>query len=186
MKKFTRIEPTHVHTIGEHFKRSMVIKRFKTDDGNEHEFTTFHSEDIRSTAVIALTDDNHVIISRQFRPGRERYIYDLPGGGLEPGEEPQIGASRELLEETGYKAGDMEYLGMYSWDAYSNLETYYFFATGCRRADTWEPEQIEVDQGMEVVLVTIEQLIEYAKKDETSDAAAVLMAYDKLISLNNK
>ena len=51
MKQFTRVEPTDVFDVGEAYKHQIVVKRFKTDDGKSHEFTTMYGEDVRSCAV---------------------------------------------------------------------------------------------------------------------------------------
>lgn len=180
MKTFTRIEPTDVYQVGGKFKRAVVVKRYRTDDGLEHEFTTMYDEGHQSAAVIALTPDNQVIISRQFRPGRERYVDELPGGGVEDGETPEQAARRELLEEAGYVPGALEFLGVYSWDAYNNLRGNYFFATNCTLSPEREKEQIEVDQGLETALISIQTLLDNAVHDNMTDVAAVLMAYDRL------
>lgn len=180
MKTFTRIEPTIVHEVGDRFKRNVLIKRFRTDDGLEHEFTTFNDSDRRGVAVLALTPDNQVITSLQFRPGRERHIYELPGGGINPGEALESAARRELLEESGYVPGELVTLGSFSWDAYANVTSYYFFATNCYLAECRAADQLEIEQGMEVKLISIDQLIDNARNDNMSDAVAVLMAYDIL------
>ncbi len=180
MKRYTRIEPTDVYQVGGEFKRPVVVKRFRTDDDKEHEFTTMYREGQKSAAVIALTPDNQVIISRQFRAGRERYLDEIPGGGVEIDEDPEQAARRELLEESGYIPGQMTFLGTYSWDAYNNTVGYYYFATNCTLAPHRTVEQIEVDQGMETVLISVDELFENATHDNMSDAVAVLYAYSQL------
>lgn len=60
--------------------------------------------------VVAVTPEHRVILVRQYRHGVEKVLLELPAGCIEPGEEPQDGAARELLEETGYKAGSLEFL----------------------------------------------------------------------------
>ena len=179
-KNYTRIEPTDIIQVGDRFKRDVVIKRYKTDDGLEHEFTTFNAEGRQAVAVIAVTPDNQVVVSRQFRAGRERYVDEIPGGAVELGEDLREAVQRELLEEVGYKVGEMTYLGKYSWDAYSNLVSHYFFATGCYQGDERTFEQLEQDQGLETGLISIDQLINNATHDNMTDTTAVLMAYDYL------
>ncbi len=180
MKNFTRLEPTTIYTVGDRFPRQTVIKRYATEDGLEHEFTTSGTEHRLAAAVIALTTDYRVIISRQFRAGRERYLDDLPGGAVEDSESTEVAVRRELLEEAGYESSTYRYLGHYGWDAYLNLTSHYFLATECIPALQRKAEQIEADQGLETQLISIEQLIENARTDQMCDAVAVLMAYDAL------
>src|SRR5450631_4642731 len=54
--------------------------------------------------IIALLDENTVILERQFRYPLARHFYELPAGKIEPGEEPLATAQRELIEECGYTA----------------------------------------------------------------------------------
>ena len=67
----------------------------------EEEF--YISNEGPSTAVFALTTSNQVILARQFRPGPNAVLDELPGGAIEGGETPEQAGERELLEETGYR-----------------------------------------------------------------------------------
>jgi ADP-ribose pyrophosphatase len=184
VKQFQRIEPTEVIKAGGQFKRTLVVKRFKSDDGIEHEFTTFGVEGSRSGAVIALTKDRRVVIMYQFRAGPERWMYDIPGGGINEGEDPQVGVMRELREETGYTSSNIEYLGESSRDAYVNSTWHYYLATDCElHPEGQQLDTEEIEQGAEIRLIRIEELIENARNDKMTDPAAVLMAYEKLMKL---
>lgn len=55
--------------------------------------------------VAAITPAGNVLVVRQYRYALGREMIELPAGKLEPGEDPFAAASRELAEETGYKAG---------------------------------------------------------------------------------
>ena len=61
--------------------------------------------------VIALTDTGRVVLLRQFRPGTNQVCLEIPGGMMEPGEDPCTAAARELAEETGYTGGSLQVLG---------------------------------------------------------------------------
>lgn len=61
--------------------------------------------------VVALTADNHLLVTRHYRHPVGHIIYDLLGGGTYPGEDLIVAAKRELKEETGYTAGRIESLG---------------------------------------------------------------------------
>ena len=184
MKKFTRIEPTTTQTYGVRFKRTALVKRFRTDDGIEHEFTTEGAEDSHAGAVIALTPGNQVITAYQFRAGPERWMYDVPGGTFNDGEDAKVAALRELKEETGYEPKRVEFLGTSCRSGYFNITWHYFMATGCTlSASGLDQDEEEQDQGAEVRLISIADLIRYAKEDKMTDPHAVLMAYDKLMQL---
>jgi len=58
-----------------------------------------------SVVVLARTPDGRVVLVRQYRYPAGESLWELTAGGLEPGEKPLAAARRELLEETGYRAG---------------------------------------------------------------------------------
>lgn len=67
-----------------------------------------------AAAVLAFTEQNQVVLTRQYRHPQRRTIFDLPAGGIHEGETAQEAALRELAEETGYTAGSMQKLGHYA------------------------------------------------------------------------
>jgi ADP-ribose pyrophosphatase len=97
-------------------------------------------------AVIALTDDEQVLIVRQYRPAVERYTLELPSGLIDPGETPAQTGARELLEETGYEAAAVENLGPMLTDCGRlGNRMYTCVATGVRPVHGRTPEEgIEV------------------------------------------
>jgi len=63
-----------------------------------------------SVVVLPLLDDGRVLLVRQFRYATGKSLWELVAGGIEQGEAPRAAALRELLEETGYRAGSLERL----------------------------------------------------------------------------
>ncbi len=184
MKQFSRIEPTTQQVCGLQYKRTMVVKTFKADDDSVHEFTTWGKEGGRNGGVIALTPDRKVIVTYQFRAGPERWMWEIPGGKFNGGEDEQAAALRELKEETGYEPQHVTLLGKSCRDAYCNMTWYYFLATGCTLSDDGpELDKEERDQGAEARLISIKELIDNAKHDRMTDPEAVLMAYEQLNEL---
>lgn len=63
-----------------------------------------------AVAIIAITEEGKIVLVEQFRKALERSIIEIPAGKIEPGEEPEKTAIRELEEETGYRANKFSYL----------------------------------------------------------------------------
>jgi ADP-ribose pyrophosphatase len=61
--------------------------------------------------VIAITTDRQVIFIRQYRHGVQHDVLEIPGGVMDHGETPEQTATRELLEETGFRAQSVRWLG---------------------------------------------------------------------------
>jgi len=67
--------------------------------------------DLRVAAYAVITDDAGRVLLAHWHEGR-RSSWTLPGGGLEPGEDPEVAARREVLEETGFGVELDELLGI--------------------------------------------------------------------------
>ena len=66
-----------------------------------------------SVATLAVSEDDRVILVRQYRYAVDDALWELPAGRLDPGETPEQGARRELLEEVGLEAGEVEPLAVF-------------------------------------------------------------------------
>ena len=77
--------------------------------GRTHDFFVIEAPDWIN--VIPLTKDNEVVLIELYRHGSERVSLEIPGGMVDPGEEPHETAARELFEETGYEAAEVVFLG---------------------------------------------------------------------------
>jgi ADP-ribose pyrophosphatase len=97
-------------------------------------------------AIVAVTDEGRVLAVRQYRPALERYTLELPSGIVDAGETPQASAWRELREETGYEAGEIEPLGAMTTDNGRNSNRiWHFLARSLRRVEGHAAEEgIEV------------------------------------------
>ncbi|WP_305046930.1 NUDIX hydrolase [Geoalkalibacter sp.] len=62
-------------------------------------------------AILPLLDDGRVLLIRQFRPAGGGMVWEIPAGRLEPGESPEDCVRREIQEELGYRAGQVDQLG---------------------------------------------------------------------------
>lgn len=112
--------------------------------GTEHGAETFWSVNAGGyVAVVAVTREGLIPLVRQFRPAVETDVLELPSGAIDPGETPEQAARRELREETGCEAGELELLGRLHVDS-GRLETrqWAYFAADVRVADNeWAGEE---------------------------------------------
>ena len=78
-------------------------------DGREHDFYVIEAPDWIN--VIPLTANEEVVMIEQYRFGTDEVTLEIPGGMVDEGETPREAAAREMLEETGYAAGEIIELG---------------------------------------------------------------------------
>ena len=80
------------------------------ESDEEHNFYFMESADWVN--VMPVTAANELVCIRQFRHGSEKITLEIPGGMVDPGEEPAVAATRECLEETGYETDELVPLGV--------------------------------------------------------------------------
>lgn len=162
-------------TVFSRFGRSVERVDYELPDGRREEF--YLKRERPAGAVLALTPDRRVVLARQYRPGPDRVLHELPGGFLEPGEEALDAVARELLEETGYR-GEVHAAGPYWHDAYSDARRFAFFATDCVKVAEPAPERTEF---VEVVTLPLDEFrTRVLRRGGLTDTAAAYLALDAL------
>jgi 8-oxo-dGTP pyrophosphatase MutT (NUDIX family) len=122
--------------------------------GETHDFFVVDCPDWVNT--IALTVQGEVLLVRQHRFGIDQLSLEIPGGMVDPGEGPAEAATRELLEETGYRGDPPRLLGtIHPNPALQPNRTHTFLISGCRRVAEPTPDAAE---DLEVELVPPEQI----------------------------
>lgn len=120
-----------------------------------------------AVAIVALTDENEVILVKQFRKAIEDIIWEIPAGKLELGESPKECAIRELKEETGYSADNLKLIHkFYSSPGFSNQKVYIYLATGLVEGES----KLNDDENLEFYKVDINEAYEMILKNEVEDA----------------
>lgn len=123
-------------------RRSRRLRR----DGLEHEFVVLSSPDWVN--VVPVTPRGEVVLIRQYRQGSRDVALEIPGGLVDPGEDPIQAGARELAEETGYASPGLVPLGLVNPNpALFDNTCYTFLAPDAVPASEPRPddaEQIEV------------------------------------------
>jgi len=123
-----------------------------------------------AVGIVALFDDGRLVLERQFRYPHGREFIEIPAGKLEPGEPPLETARRELLEETGYSAGEWSRLGViHPSIAYTDEAIELFIARKL------EKRQRSLDQGefLEVLIVPLKEALAMIRDGRITDAKTV-------------
>lgn len=102
-----------------------------------------------AVAVVALDDEQNILLVRQYRIAADKILSEIPAGTLNPGEDPAVCAERELQEEVGMRPGKLESLGgIYVAPGYTTEYIHLFLATDMQesRLNMDDDEFIEVDR----------------------------------------
>jgi ADP-ribose pyrophosphatase len=121
-------------------------------------------------AIVPVVDEGLILIS-QFRIAIGRELVELPAGRLEPGEDPESCARRELEEEIGYRPGKLILLARYFSSAGFTDEGMYIFLAGDLEKTT---PKLETDERIRQVLVPIEGIEAKLDAQEFEDAKTII------------
>jgi ADP-ribose pyrophosphatase len=147
---------------------------YKFPDGTESEF--YIKNETSVICVLALTKDNQVILAKQFRPGPNEIVLELPGGGVEEGETLERSMERELLEETGYK-GKVKKIAEALDCAYSTRRRHCFVATDCEKIAEPQNTSSEI---CETVLLTLPEFRDLLRSGKATDVEVGYLGLDYL------
>jgi ADP-ribose pyrophosphatase len=129
-----------------------------------------------ASAVVPFLDppreaDPRVVLIRQFRHAADDFLWEVPAGRLDAGENPETCAMRELEEETGMRARRLERLTtIYTTPGFTDERIHLFLAEGL------EPgaEHREVDEFMELHTVRWSQVLRLVRQGEVVDAKTLV------------
>lgn len=128
-----------------------------------------------AAAILPILDDGKILLVKQYRKAIESETLEIPAGKLDKGENPEICAKRELEEETGYKAKNIEYLGKIATaPGFCNEIIHLYKATGLTKGKKHTDE----DEFTENILVTMDELKKMIKSGEIIDCKTLsILAY---------
>ncbi len=123
-----------------------------------------------AVTIVAFDDQERLLLVRQYRHPVGGNLLELPAGTLDPGDDPESCAFRELQEETGYRPGRLERLGgFYLAPGYCTEYQNIFLASDLTESRLAPDE----DEQIEVVPLPLEETLRMVEAGEIEDAKTV-------------
>jgi len=117
------------------------------------------------------SDDPQVLLIKQYRYAADGYLYEVPAGRLDPGEDPKTCAARELKEETGCAANQLDYLTtIFTTPGFTDEKIHLFTATGLTAGET----KHEADEFLELQPMLLSKALGMIEAGEIQDGKTVI------------
>ena len=133
-----------------------------------------------SAVIVPVFEDNRVALVRQYRHAAGDYLLEIPAGTLNKGEDPKLGARRELEEEIGVTSENIEKLAeFYVSPGFLTEKMNVYLATNLKKAR----QNLEEDEILTIEKLTFEKAYEKIRSNEIKDAKTIcglIMAGTKL------
>ncbi|MFO0705374.1 MAG: NUDIX hydrolase [Nitrospira sp.] len=124
-----------------------------------------------AAAVVPMKDDGTVVLIRQFRHAAGGFIYEIPAGKLNPGEDPLHCAERELEEEIGYRASSLSLLSsIFTAPGFADEVIHVYKATGLIKGR----QQLDRDEVLEVVELSLGDAVKKIEEGTIRDAKTIV------------
>ena len=124
-----------------------------------------------AAAVVPVKDDGTVVLIRQFRHAAGGFIYEIPAGKLNPGEDPLHCAARELEEEVGYRAASFVLLtSIFTAPGFADEVIHIYQATGLTKGR----QQLDRDEVLEVVELPLAEAVKKIAEGTIRDAKTIV------------
>ena len=124
-----------------------------------------------AAAVVPMKEDGTVVLIRQFRHAAGGFIYEIPAGKLNPGEDPLSCAARELEEEIGYRAATFSLLSsIFTAPGFADEVIHVYKATGL----TQGRQQLDRDEVLDVIEMPLADAISKIEDGTIRDAKTIV------------
>jgi ADP-ribose pyrophosphatase len=124
-----------------------------------------------SAVIIPVFEDDTVALVKQYRHPAVRYLLEAPAGTLDDRERPDVGAARELEEELGLVAGNLEKLTeFFVSPGFCEEKMWVYLATDLKQTR----QRLEDDEILEVLRIPFSQALEMITDGEIEDAKTII------------
>jgi len=121
--------------------------------------------------ILALLDNGHLVLERQFRYPLQQVFIELPAGKIDAGESLLLTGQRELKEETGYSAKEWTYLGyQHPCIGYSTEAIHMFLARGLTLGES----QRDLDENLQIFDWSIADCMQAIQQGVITDGKSII------------
>ncbi|MEA1960225.1 MAG: NUDIX hydrolase [Bacillota bacterium] len=124
-----------------------------------------------AVAIVAVNDQDQIVLIRQYRKPVEQQMLEIPAGIMETGELPLEAAKRELAEETGWWGGVWKEVGsFYTAPGFTDEKIYLFMVTDMVQGE----RNLDEDEFIELENVSLKTAQEYIQSGQIIDAKTII------------
>lgn len=154
--------------------RLLDVRRDKVRLPNGAEVTREYVVHPGAAMVVPLLADGQVLLVRQYRYPLHRAFIEFPAGKIDPGESPRQAAERELIEETGYRAGSFtELTTIHNAIGYSDERIVLYLAEDL----TVGEQELDEHEFVELFTVPLSQVMAWIAAGEVTDVKTIIGAF---------
>lgn len=157
---------------------SEIVYRGPVFNIRKHHVRTVSGESYRDivehnggVSMIAVTDDGRIIMERQYRKALEREVLEIPAGKIDPGEDPEAAAVREIREETGWVPGETKLLTVFNPSCGYAQEMIHVYLMKKLAPSS---KELDEDEDIDILYYTADELLEMIMRNEIVDAKTII------------
>lgn len=160
------------------YGKIVMNRHFKDPDGKTRDFLLWGGK-VTPAIILPITSDNRIVVIKSFRRAANESLVEIPGGNPEIREDIEACARRELLEETGYTAGEIIGLGPPIWFEPSSCFTQFYplLALGCQNTSGQNLEETEKAEDIEIILIKLAEWLKMIRGGEIRDSKTVTITF---------